>query len=219
MELKRILATFLLVGLAHTASAQEGTLYGTDTSASAPRDRAGIFVEPFLTYTQSDSTIASDNFATSVDDSAMTTGAGLGLRLGGHVSEIFFIGADARYARLRMSDSIYGNAEGDSFNIGPTAGMQFPYFGLRAWGTYVLAGQYDPNTGRQGLNAKFDEPTGWRVGAGIRFASVSINLEYQDLSYADTSLQTGSALGTTAISDLDFDSEGYTASVSFPFEL
>lgn len=228
MELNKVLAIITVTAIASAAMAQEdesptfGTdaTYGTDTTAARPRDRSGFFIEPVISYLQGDSSIeTSDLSLASNDTSADINGAGLGLRIGGHMSEMFFLGADARYARLRITDSSYGNADGDSYNIGPVIGVQMPYYGFRFWGTYVAAGEYNPDSGNQGFNVKFEEAEGWRVGAGVRFASVSVNLEYQDLNYDNTNIQAIGGVTAGANADVDYDSNGYAASVSFPFEL
>lgn len=222
----KVLFVSLLLGVG-PVFAQDGTYTETettvtettDTTANRPVER-GLFLEPMLTYTREESSIEATNTANfGGDQSADANGIGVGLRVGGHVGESFFLGLDGRYSRLELSDSAYGNAEGDSYNIGPVVGLQMPtLLGLRVWGTYVLAGEFDPETGNGGLNVRFEQPEGWRVGAGIKLASMSLNVEYQDLSFDRTDIQSLGTVGTAA-TDVDFDLDGYTFSLSFPLEL
>lgn len=228
MDTKKILTALSVCLFAGFAQAQDGTYTETettvtettDTTANRPVER-GLFLEPMLTYTQNDSSLDTTGLPTfGADTSADTDGVGAGLRLGGHVGETFFLGVDGRYARLELSDSAYGRAEGDSYNVGPVVGLQMPtLLGLRVWGTYVMAGEFDPETGNAGLNLKFEEPQGWRLGAGIKLASMSLNFEYQDLEYDETDIQNfGGTGGGSGVSDVEYDVDGYTVSLSFPLE-
>lgn len=149
----------------------------------------------------------------------MATGYGVGLRVGGHVSELFFLGLDARYARIQMSDSFYEKADARVYNLAPIVGVQTPYFGIRLLAGYVQAGENDPGAGYQGLDLKFKEVNGWRVGAGLYIAAVSLNLEYQDLTYNTTEIQSFGSYVVNNATSVDANNRGYSLSLSFPIEM
>jgi hypothetical protein len=182
--------------------------------------KGGLFIEPMLMATQEDQTIKTSQLPIVTSDSeGKANGYGLGLRFGGHVSEVFMLGADARYARVKMEDSFYNDADANIYNIAPTVGIQTPLFGIRVLGSYVLAGENDPEAGTSGLNLKFKEATGWRVGAGLHVAAVGISLEYQDLSYNTTEVESFGSLVAASNTNVDMESKGYALSLSFPVEL
>jgi len=84
---------------------------------------------------------------------------------------------------------------------------------------YVVAGENNPDAGNQGVDLKFKEAQGWRLGAGVHIAAVGVNLEYQDLKYNSTEVE---SLGPVAVNNntsVDADTKGYSLSVSFPIEL
>lgn len=194
------------------------------TSQEAPAERSvsrgGFFVEPILSFSRDDLSIKTSQLPIIADDTSGTAEAvGLGARLGGHVSEVVFLGVDGRYARSNFSDSAYGDAEANSWTAGPTLGLQTPYWGIRVFATYVFWGGYDPESGAQNFDMRFDQPYGPRVGAGIHIGPVSVNFEYQNLTFNQTQIESFGLIDATAGSDLDFEMEGYTASLSFPMEL
>ncbi len=200
------------------AWAQDGTTTTTNTESS--RSNVGLFVEPILLYSRDDVTIKTSQLPIISDDTSGTSeAAGLGARLGFHLSEAIFLGADGRYSRTRMTDSSYGTAEGDSYSVGPTLGFQMPDIGVRIWGTALMLGGYDPKPGNQDFDVKFEDPRGFRAGVGFRIASVSVNLEYQDLTYDKTEVESFGLISGTASSDVDFENKGFTGSISFPMEL
>ena len=180
----------------------------------------GLFVEPILQASRGDSTIKTSQLPfINQDTSGTTDGYGVGLKLGVHVSEIFFVGIDGRYAKTEVKDSSYQTAKGDEYNYGPTVGLQMPIAGLRLMGTYVAGGQYDPAAGADGVDLRFRDPTGWRVGAGIHILAVSLNLEYEDLTYNNSDIQSIGSLPIDTATNVDYENKGYMLSLSFPIEL
>lgn len=183
-----------------------------------PRGDMGMLLEPMLLTSQEDTTIKTSQLPViNNDTSGESTGYGVGLRLGAHASEVFLIGLDARYAKTEFKDSFYDRADGDTYNVAPFVGIQTPYMGIRLLAGYVVAGENNPEAGVQGLNLKFKEATGWRVGGGIYIAAVSLNVEYQDLTYNSTEVENPGVFSGT--SSVDANNRGYTVSLSFPVEL
>jgi hypothetical protein len=188
-----------------TEEAQPVTSY-TDTSTSTTVEesmnkenkRAGFFLEPALVVGESDNDVRS---------------YGLGVRPGFHVNETFFLGADARYQKSRMESATYGEVDGSGWNLGPTLGFQAARAGLRGWGTAILAGNYDPDAGLNGVNASYSEPRGYRAGVGVRIASVSLNAEYEELDYEKVTIDNGASTG------FDTDDRSYLLSLSFPVQM
>ncbi|MEZ0392085.1 MAG: hypothetical protein ACAH59_07725 [Pseudobdellovibrionaceae bacterium] len=184
-----------------------------ETDMSSPERRGGVYIEPGIFGSIQDSDISVGD-----DESATSNGFGVDLKLGGHINSMFFLAADGRYERSRFEGSSYEDTDADAWNWGPTAGVQAPFFGGRLWGTYVVDGEHDPDSGVDGTDLRFTDPYGWRFGAGVKFSSVSLNLEYEDLTYRTTEVDDsgGGALGTESI---DFESRGYAVSLSFPMSL
>lgn len=185
------------------------------------RSPGGLFIEPMLLTLQEDTTIKTSQLPIIRDEtSGESSGYGVGLRFGGHVSEIFMLGLDARYSKSELKDSFYETADTNVYDVAPFVGVQTPYFGVRLLAGYVVAGENDPASGIQGLDLKFKEANGWRVGAGVYIAAVSLNVEYQDLTYNATEIQSYGLInrsgGTT---DVDANNRGYSVSLSFPVEL
>jgi hypothetical protein len=185
------------------------------------RSPGGLFVEPMLITSQEDTTIKSSQLPLLQDDtSGRQNGYGVGLRFGGHLSEIFMAGVDARYSKSQLKDSFYQTADTNVYDVAPFLGVQTPYFGVRLLAGYVLAGENDPASGVQGLDLKFKEANGWRVGAGVYIASVSLNVEYQDLTYNSTEIQNYGVINRSGgTSKVDASNRGYSLSLSFPVEL
>jgi hypothetical protein len=194
-------------------------LIGSVVSMSLPALAAdgGLFVEPALTYESSSSSI--DYGAPLNNSSGSVNGAGLGLRLGGHIMDIMFIGADVRYSRPQFKDSSNNyDATATSINYGVVVGAQMPVLGLRVWGGYVLGGELNPEASG-GTDVKFADPKGYRIGAGIHVLMVSVNLEYQELKYDKTTIeQLGGVNTNTSISN-KLQNNSYVVSVSFPMSL
>lgn len=237
-----ILATgIFLFALTQNALAEDRTVQdtvevtqSTDGTAQAAQERrsmtttennrlskGGLFIEPLIFAAQEDTEIKTSQLPIVNDDtSGEARGYGIGLRFGGHVYESVLLGVDARYAKYEMSDStFYSDVEADVYNVAPVIGLQTPWWGIRLMAGYVVAGESDPDSGNQGVDLKFKEAQGWRLGAGVHVAAVGINLEYQDLKYNSTEVE---SLGSVAVNNdtsVDSDTEGYSLSVSFPIEL
>jgi len=208
----------LLATLSFTALAQEGS---SSTNADQnDRQRIGLAIEPMIIYAQEEGEIKTSGLPVISDDtSATSTGVGFGLKLGGHVGSIVTAGVDGRYLRTRFQDSAYGAADSSKYTVGPTVGVQMPVAGLRLWGTYVPFGQYDPQAGNRGFDVRFQEPQGYRVGAGFHIGPVSLNLEYENIKFNQTKLQSLGDVRFSSNSDINYDSQSWNGSVSFPLEL
>jgi hypothetical protein len=186
---------------------------GAHAAKAAELSKGGLFLEPSVTYTSGEMKTSYPVFN---DSTEKTKGFGLGLRLGFHVYESVFIGADARYSMLDFdSSALNGNADANAYNYGVTLGAQTPLAGLRVWGTYILGGEIDPKE-INNVDIKFKDLKGYRVGAGFYVAMVSINLEYQDAKY-DKLESTQGITGTT--DSITGDDKAWIASVSFPVSL
>jgi hypothetical protein len=184
------------------------------SSAVFASNDGGLFVEPAVTYEQGRCDINFPAPLGSTDGDVF--GFGLGARLGFHWSEMFFLGADARYSMPKSEFGDY-NENAKAYNWGPVVGMQMPDYGLRIWGSYIAGAELNPD-GSQ-FDAKFKDGTGFRVGAGLRFKAVSLNLEYQEVSYDTAEVQ---ALGPFAPGDfgsVELENKTWLASVSFPIQL
>lgn len=194
--------------------------FGAEGDGEGEKAGGGFFVEPMLTLSREDADIKTSTIPLFDDTSGIVNSYGVGAKVGMHINDVFFAGLDGRFNRSKIDDSSYGSASGNAYNIGATAGVQMPVVGLRVFGTYVPFGQFDPQSGSQGVDVKFKKAKGFRVGAGFRIASVSLNLEYQELKYDDTEVQSvgssGAINGTTGV---DYETKGWVASVSFPLDL
>ncbi len=180
---------------------------------------SGFYFEPMLTISQEDSSIETSQLSLiSQNTSGRANGYGLGVKLGTHISQIMLLGVDTRYSRMTTDDSFYNNAHSDIYNFGPTFGVQTPYFGIRLLVSYVLLGENNPDSIAQGLDLKFKDAKGWRVGAGVYLASVSINLEYQDLTYGSTEIESIGLLPMNSLTTVEANNKGYAMSLSFPME-
>lgn len=190
------------------------------SSAAFAQKSGGLFVEPLLQYENTTSEIETSQLPLVSDDTSGTTkGFGLGARLGAHVGEVVFLAGDVRYTRADLSDSFYESASTTGHNYGVTLGAQTPFFGVRVWGTAVLGGELDPAAGISDLDLKFKEAKGHRVGAGIHFAAVAVNLEYQDLKYDRTEIESAGTLTLNSDTQVDANQKGLILSVGFPIEL
>lgn len=187
------------------------------SSASAHAVSAGgLFVEPMVTYevgskTKLDKPVFPDSTGT-------TDGFGVGARFGFHVADIIFLGLDGRYSMPKYKMDSY-EADAQAMNYGLVAGVQTPVLGIRLWGTYILDGNLDPKENTTNTffkDVKYNQANGYRIGAGLRVAVVSVNLEYQNLGYTSTTLQSP---GSVTSDDFKYKSEAWVASVSFPISL
>lgn len=218
-----MLRTIALIAAMTSAPLAFAQDYTTSTDAPAAEKRVsagGLFVEPIITFSREDSKIKTSQLPIIQDDTSGTSqGVGVGARLGIHASEMIFVGLDGRYARTKTSDSSYGEADANNYTLAPTVGLQMPIAGLRVWGGYVVLGESNPEAGAQGFDVKFTEPQGARVGVGFHIGPVSVNVEYQDLQFNKTKIESYGLINATGTSGVDYESKGYTASLSFPMEL
>lgn len=183
--------------------------------------KGGFFIEPMITYEKTDLDI--DYPAPLGSSSGDQKGLGVGARLGFHIYESVFIGVDGRYNKHDFeNDSDDGDFKTDAsgHNYGLVVGFQLPTeVSFRVWGTYIINGALDPDE-ENSLDVKFEDAKGYRVGAGIMFGKISLNIEYQDLTYEKAKLQSiGGFDPNTSFSNVELDSKGYIASISFPFSL
>jgi hypothetical protein len=185
--------------------------------ANAQEDPAGVFLEPVVTYELGETDV---NYPAPISNSSGNAdGFGLGLRVGLHVYETFFVGLDGRYSMPKFKDSgVSYNSDSKTYNWGPVIGMQMPDLGLRFWGTYVIDGGMDPDASGN-LDVRFKDGRGFRLGAGFRLAAVSLNIEYQEVKYGQTDLeQIGPFAPGVDVGGVDLENKSWIASVSFPVE-
>lgn len=182
-------------------------------------EKGGLFVEPMVTYEgHSDTSI--DWPAPFTNSTGSVEGFGVGARLGFHVGEIFFLGAEGRYSKPTFKDSSNNlSADADAYNYGLVAGVQAPVWGLRVWGSWIAGGELNPKEDNS-VDFKFKDGQGYRIGAGIHLSIVSLNLEYQNMKYGTTEVeQLGPFATNTTFGDSELKNESYILSVSFPIEL
>ena len=174
----------------------------------------GLFLEPAVTY-ESGTLKVTYPFPFS-DSNETVTGYGFGLRLGGHIADIFILAADIRYAQPTYTSSALGSsASSKAINLGATVGLQTPIFGLRVWNTFILDGSLDPDT-INNVNVKYEGFNGYRLGAGLYIAVVSVNLEYQEAKYKSTSVDRAGPFAIGSLDNVNGTQKSYILSVSFP---
>lgn len=206
--------------LAQSATSDRNTSTTSTVTERPARAPIGVFIEPLILGSVAATEIKTSQLPLIGDDtSGRLESAGLGLRAGGHLGEMIFLAADARYNRSRFMDSSYDKADGAGYNYGGTLGVQAPFAGLRVWGTRVFGGEMDPTAGRNGFDVKFSNARGYRIGAGLRFAAVSVNLEHEDLTYGNTDIQSVGSIAADTSTSVDFTQRGTILSLSFPVEL
>lgn len=185
---------------------------------SASQNAGGFFIEPGLTFEQGNWTAT---FPSPFNDATgITQGLGLQLKAGLHFADIFFGGLDimASQPTFKSAPNNY-ESRATSTLIAAVVGAQFPVTGLRAWGGYVFRGDLDPDVANS-LDVKFKDATGYKLGGGLKFQMVSLNVEYIVLGYSSTELQqlgpfaSGSNLDSTKLKN-----NSLVFSVSFPFTL
>lgn len=194
-------------------------LMACTAGAYAEENKGGLFVEPMITYEKGEGEI---DYPSPINSSSNDIdGFGVGARIGFHIYESVFIGADGRYSMPNFKDSsLNQDVKAKSFNYGPVIGFQTPTdIGLRVWGGYVMGGQLDPEKD-QNVDAKFKDAKGYRVGAGIKLGIASLNLEYQDLKYGETEIEeVGVFTPGSNFNDIELKNQSWVLSVSFPIAI
>jgi len=179
----------------------------------------GLFVEPMVTWERG----RGDVNLPSPFSSAETEldGFGIGARFGGHVYETVFLAVDGRYSIPKFKDNqLNQDADAKAWNIGPVVGMQMPTpFGLRVWGGWILAGGVDVDRS-QSVKEEFKSGMGYRIGAGVKLALVSLNIEYQKVKYDETVIEeVGIFTPNSTRNDVELTNEAMVLSVSFPIAI
>lgn len=189
-------------------------LFGALTGgATASAQGTGLFLEPGVTYQLTESEI--DYGGGIANSTATTRGFGVVLRGGIHVWERFFVAADGRYALLDFQDNANNmSVNATSWDIAPVLGVQMADWGARLYGGYVLAGNLDPRSSG-GMDTKFEQVTGWRLGIGLKLQQLGFNVEWQRLHYGDAQLERA---GTATPADIKYNPDGLIASLTFPIE-
>jgi hypothetical protein len=214
-----VILVYLLSVLAlEKALAQGGTSTAEEPKPATTTEKpAGFFVEPMITGQQADSTIETSALPVINDDtSGTTTGYGLGAKVGAHFQKTIDVYLDGRWAQQDFKDSSYSSASGDSWTVGPGLAWETPWAGLRFTGTYVMDGEFDPESGASGVDMKFNEPTGARLGVGFKIAAVSLNLEYEDLTYDKSDIESFGSFAANTGTTVDYSSRGYIFNLGFP---
>ncbi|OFZ17694.1 MAG: hypothetical protein A2Z20_01555 [Bdellovibrionales bacterium RBG_16_40_8] len=205
MKLKNVLMTLCLVLIKGQIANAEGS-------------NLGLFVEPALTYELGTATV--DYPSPLSTSSGSSDGFGLGAKFGFHISEAFFVALDGRYSMPQYKDSsVNYDAKSVSTNWGPVVGIQMPNIGLRIWGALILGGELNPEKSGS-FDVAFKKASGYRIGTGFRISAISLNLEYQQLKYGETTLeQIGPFSSNSALNSVTLKNKSWIASVSFPLEL
>ena len=175
----------------------------------------GLFVEPALTYETGTLNVRYPA-PFNTDSNENVKGYGLGLRVGGHVADIFILAADVRYSQPDYeSTALNGSAQAKALNYGATVGVQTPFLGIRVWSTFILDGDLDPDK-INGTDIKYTGFNGYRIGAGLYVAVVSVNLEYQEAKYKDSIVE---SFGFGSLNGVEGTQKSYVLSVSFPIAM
>ncbi len=182
-------------------------------------DKGGLFIEPILTYEKGNGEI---DFPSPINSSNTDVdGFGVGARVGFHVYESIFLGADGRYSMPQFKDtSLNQDVKAKAWNYGPIVGLQMPTtLAIRVWGGYIMDGQLDPEKD-QNVDEVFKKAHGYRVGAGIKLGIVSLNVEYQDLAYDKTEItEVGVFTPGYKTNDIELKNHSWIFSASFPIAL
>ncbi len=200
-----------------TETNRRSTMVRTVTETD-PVPPSGFYLEPGITYENLDTNISWP--APYSGSSGTVRGAGLMARLGFHANQTIFLAFDGRYVKPTFDDSAT-NVYTDSslYDYGPVLGAQVPYRGMRVWGQYIMGGTLDTDE-RNGLDYRFDNSQGYRVGLGMHIRAISLNLEYQDLTY-DTNIQGSSTAfaPNVSFSNADLVTRGLILSLTFPLSI
>lgn len=206
MSIKNVIATLLLMPLCvQTAQAQEKT------------SDFGLFIEPAITYEFGRAAV--DYPSPLSNSTGNAAGFGLGAKFGMHVSEAIFLALDARYSMPQYDDSSVDYDAGSvSTNWGPVLGVQMQDIGMRVWGTLILGGELNPKQSGN-FDVSFSDASGYRIGTGFHIASVSLNIEYQQIKYGNTTLEEAGPFSPGDLNNVNLTNSTWIGSVSFPLEL
>lgn len=185
----------------------------------AEDNAGGLFVEPMVTWERGRGDVNFPSPFSSADTEL--DGFGVGARFGGHVYETVFLAVDGRYSIPKFKDNkLNQDADAKSWNVGPVVGMQMPTpFGLRVWGGWIMAGAVDVDKS-EGVKEEFKSGMGYRIGAGVKLALVSLNIEYQKVKYDETAIdEVGIFTPNTTRGDVELTNEAMVLSVSFPIAI
>ncbi len=175
----------------------------------------GVFFEPGVSYEVSSASI--DYPGPFANSDGKANGLGVFGKLGFHFQDILFAGADARFSWPTFNDTTHNlKASSSSNNFSVLAGAQTPIAGLRLWGAYVFAGGLNPDAYSNGLDMKYTGASGFRLGTGLYLMMVSVNLEYQSLSYDTTVEALGPFPVSTSFSGNKMTNKSFVLSVSLP---
>ena len=177
---------------------------------------SGLFVEPMLTYENGEADVDFPSpFGSSKSE---IDGFGLGTRFGFHFANSIFVGVDGRYSKpTYKNDDTDVNSDATSYNVGPMVGFQMPTtLGIRVFGSLIMSGQMDVEE-ENDIDFKFKDASGYRIGAGIKIALVSLNLEYQNIKYDKTEASGSNWSGSS--DNIEQENRSYVFSVSFPIFL
>jgi hypothetical protein len=192
-----------------------GPSFGQDSSDNV----GGLFVEPMITWERGRGDV---NFPSPINSAdTELDGFGVGARFGGHVYNTIFVAVDGRYSIPTFKDNkINQDADAKAWNVGPVVGMQMPTpFALRVWGGWILAGGVDVDKS-QNVKEEFKSGQGYRIGAGVKLALTSINVEYQKIKYDNTVIEeVGVFTPNTTRGDIELTNEAMVLSISFPIAL
>jgi len=205
---KLILLSSMMMAFSGLSFAQDGT-----------DNEGGLFVEPMLTWERGRGDVNLPSPFTSADTEI--DGFGVGARLGGHVYNTVFLAVDGRYSIPTFKENrLNQDTDAKSWNVGPVVGMQMPTpFGLRIWGGWVMAGGIDVDRS-QNVKEEFKSGQGYRLGAGVKLALASINVEYQKIKYDETVFEeVGVFTPNTTRGDVELTNEAMVLSVSFPIAI
>ncbi|MGZ3771339.1 MAG: outer membrane beta-barrel protein [Bdellovibrio sp.] len=176
---------------------------------------AGFYIEPGLVYESGDNKLTWP--APLAESTGTTKGMGVNLKLGFHAASVFFMALDGTYTQPRFKQSVNNyEADAKSTLYGLTLGAQMPVIGIRLWAGYIFGGDLDPEESN-GVDLKFQEAKGPKVGVGIRLFMLSLNVEYADLEYNKSILEKAGPI--TGTLDNKLKNKIVFASFSMPLTL
>jgi hypothetical protein len=187
---------------------------GDSSSGTSYAHRGGLFLEPSVFYETGKGHVDWHGILGSDGD---LKGPGIGLRFGVHANDILFVAVDGMFSKPDFTTSHF-DFDTKSWLAGVTVGAQTPYYGIRAWGSYMPFGQITLDGRGDSPNVRFTDPKIWKLGAGIRYRFLSVNVEYLNGKYDSVDiLNVGPLTGNYASAKATRNS--WLLSVSFPLSL